>query len=454
MPTKPIITKLSADTPQILNAIRNDLGGQYAEMVPRATNTVESIRAVGQAINNYEPNRNAFLNALFNHIGRVILTSRLYENPWSVFKKGLLEYGETIEEIFVNLANPHDFDPEFAETNQFKREIPDVRAVFHTMNFQKFYKVTVSNDQLRQAFLSWEGVTDLIARVIDSLYTGANYDEFVVMKYMIARLALDGVFYPITIPAVNSDNLRQIVGAFKGISNSLGFMSTKYNQAGVATYTDKRYQWLILNAEFDALMSVDVLATSYNRNDAEFMGNRILVDSFSNQDEARLAMLFENDPGYTPFTADEITRLQSIPGVLVDEQWFMIFDNYNNMTEKYNGEGLYWNYWYHTWKTFSASPFNNAILFTTGTPTITTVTVSPATVTATKGQTIQLLATVVGTDFASHQVSWSIDSKLSSITQDGRLLIGKGETATSIVVTATSTFDTSKSGTATVTVSA
>ena len=38
----------------------------------------------------------------------------------------------------------------------------DVRAAFHTMNYQKFYKATISNDQLRQAFLSWQGITDLI----------------------------------------------------------------------------------------------------------------------------------------------------------------------------------------------------------------------------------------------------------------------------------------------------
>mgnify|MGYP000075391992 FL=1 len=69
----------------------------------------------------------------------------------------------------------------------FKREIPDVRAAFHILNYQKFYKATISNDQLRQAFLSWQGITDLIAKIVDSMYTGANYDEFLTMKYMLAR---------------------------------------------------------------------------------------------------------------------------------------------------------------------------------------------------------------------------------------------------------------------------
>ena len=121
MPIRPEIQSLDATSPQILNAVRNDIGGTYADMVPLADNSTASIRAIGEIINTYQPLQNAFLSALVNRIGRVIITSRLYENPWAMFKKGLLEYGETIEEIFVNLAKPHQFNPEVAETQQFKR---------------------------------------------------------------------------------------------------------------------------------------------------------------------------------------------------------------------------------------------------------------------------------------------------------------------------------------------
>ena len=260
MPTKPTIQSLSATSPQILNAIRSEIGGTYSDQVPYATNTVESIRSVGNVINAFQPLQNAFLSALVNRIGRVMITSKLYTNPWANFKKGILEYGETIEEIFVNLAKPHQFDPQTAEGEQYKREMPDVRTAFHTMNFQKFYKVTVSNDQLRQAFLSSNGVVDLIGRIIDTLYSGANYDEFCVMKYMISRLALDGIFYPLGISAPSSETARGIVAKIKGLSNELGFMSKTYNRMGVQTYTDKRNQWMIVNSEFDAIISVDVLS--------------------------------------------------------------------------------------------------------------------------------------------------------------------------------------------------
>lgn len=457
MPTKPTIQKLNATSPQILNAVRNEVGGQYASMVPLAEDSVESIRAIGAIVMEYQPLQNAFLSALVNRIGRVIITSRLYENPWAGFKKGLLEYGETVEEIFVEIAKPHQFDPELAETNQFKREIPDVRAAFHTMNYQKFYKVTVSNDQLRQAFLSWQGITDLIGRIIDSLYTGANFDEFLTMKYMIARMAVDGNIAPVNIPTVDATNAKQIVSNIKGISNALEFMSTEYNYAHVHTYTDKRFQYLIMNAQFNAVIDVEVLASAFNMSKAEFMGNVIMVDSFkpSADDQKRLAELFVNDPSYKPFTQEELNLLDTMPAVLVDEQWFMIFDNYYNMTEKYNGEGLYWNYWYHVWKTFSTSPFNNAMLFSTTSPAITGLTVSPSTATVTKGQSIQLTATVAGTGFYNKGVTWSMTGATSStLTDTGLLTVGADETGTSIVVNATSTEDTTKSATSTITVTA
>ena len=168
-------------------------------MIPQAKANTGSIRQIGNIMMNYEPLQNEFLSALYNRIGRVIITSKMYYNPWSPFKKGLMELGETVEEIFVNIAKAHTFNPEKAETNFMKREIPDVRAAFHTMNYQKFYKATISNDQLRQAFLSWQGITDLIAKIVDAMYTAHNYDEFQVMKYMLARNILNGYLYPVTV---------------------------------------------------------------------------------------------------------------------------------------------------------------------------------------------------------------------------------------------------------------
>lgn len=451
MATTPKVVTLTNSSVNILNAIRNNATQNYRDYVPKATPDADSIRQIGAIIMDYPALQNEFLSALVNRIGRVLITSKMYDNPWAFFKKGLLEFGESVEEIFVNIAKPFQFDPAVAETNVFKREIPDVRAAFHIMNYQKYYKATISNDQLRQAFLSWQGISDLIAKIVDAMYTGANYDEFQTMKYMLARHILDGHMYPVEIPTVETANMKSIVSVVKGVSNKFTFLSPNYNLAGVQTYTAKNDQYMLINSQFDATMDVEVLASAFNMDKAEFSGRRVLVDSFGSLDTARLAELFAGDSTYVEISSGELESLDAIPAVLVDRNWFMIFDNFYNFTEQYNGEGLYWNYWYHVWKTFSVSPFANNALFIPGTPGVTSVTVTPSRSTVAAGQSVQLSANVKTTNFAPKSVTWTVNSEYATVDNSGKVtVLSTAPASTNITVTATSTYDTSKKGTATI----
>lgn len=454
MATKPKIVTLTNSSVDILNVIRNNATVNYQNYVPQATADADSIREIGAVIMDNPQLQNEFLSALVNRIGRVLITSKMYDNPWSMFKKGTLEFGETIEEIFVNIAKPYQFDPTVAESNLFKREIPDVRSAFHIMNYQKYYKTTIQNDQLRQAFLSWQGITDLIAKTVDSMYTGANYDEFQTMKYMLAKHILNGRMYPVTIPAVTEANMKSIVSTIKGVSNNYEFMSNKYNVAGVQNFSKKKDQYLLINSNFDATMDVEVLASAFNMDKAEFTGKRVLVDSFGSLDIERLNVLFADDPTYTEISESDLQALNAIPCVLVDKDWFMIFDNFYNFTEQYNGEGLYWNYWYHVWKTFSISPFANNALFIPGVPTVTSVTVSPANATVKAGQTISLSAVVQTEYFAPQSVNWSSNTVGVTVSKGGLVTVGADVSPDTVVtITATSVYDNEKSGTSTITVS-
>ena len=427
MPTIPKSKSLSASSVQILNAIRANASSTYQERIPVATQ--ENIREIGNAMLQFQATQNEFIDALVNRIARVIITSKSYENPLRMFKKGMLEYGETIEEVFVNIARAHQFDPAVAETEVFKREIPDVNAVFHKLNYQNFYKTTISNEQLRQAFLSAEGVSDLIARIVDSLYSGSEFDEFLCMKQLIVDAATNGEMYPINIPAPTAANAADIVTTIKGISNKLEFMNSKYNSMGVLNFSKKDNQFLIMDAEFSAVVDVNVLANAFNMSKAEFLGHQVLIDDFGS--------------------------LTGVVAALVDRDWFMVFDNLQSFTENYNGQGLYWNYFWHVWKTFSTSPFSNAILFTTNAISVTSVTVTPGALTVEPGHTATFTATVTGTGYPPKDVTWSITGQKSAATvinSDGVLSLGADETGPTITVTATSVYDTGESGTATVTV--
>lgn len=453
MPVKPKIRTLTTSAADILNVIRNNASVDYRNYVPKAdANDVESVRTIGAIIMDYPALQNEFLNALVNRIGRVMLTSKMYSNPIAFFKKGVLEYGESIEEIFVNIAKVQEFNPEIAEQEVFKRVVPDVRAAFHIMNYQKFYKATVTQEQLKQAFLSWDGVTDLIARIVDSMYTGANYDEFLVMKYLLARHILDGRVYPVTVPTVTAENAKAIITTVKGVSNKLTFMNSDYNPAAVRTFTEKTDQYMIVNSVFDATMDVNVLASAFNMDKAEFLGHRVLIDGFGDLDVARLGEIFAGDPTYHEPSQDELTALNAIPAVIVDKDWFMVFDMLTQFTEQYNGQGLYWNYFYHVWKTFSVSPFANSVLFVPGTPSVTSVTVSPTTASVPKGGSVSLSA-VVGTEyFAPQTVVWTSSAEDVKVSAAGVVTVDADAKSTTATITATSAFDNKKKATCTVTV--
>lgn len=430
-----------------------DGGRTFVEL----SGTTAELHNIGKYLSSYQPARNAFLNALVNRIGLTIVTSKLYRNPWAVFKRGYLEFGDTVEEIFVNLADVHGFYPEGAEDTFAKREIPDVRAAFHRMNFQKFYKTTVSSQQLRQAFQSWTGVGDLIARIIESLYTAANTDEYYVMRYFLAKCLLNGYIGSIAIPEPTKDNAIDVATQFQYMSDLFQYQSTKYNMAGVTTHTDFEDQYFIITAKFKATMNMNVLATAFQLEYREFQARLITVDSLTDFDWARLDKLFTDpatgalDPGYARFTADEINLLESIPAVLISRDWWMVLDNYLEDAQWFNGEGLYWNHWHHTWKTISCSPFGQAAAFTNVASTITSVTVTPATASLSPGASLQLSAAVAGTGIVNQGVQWSLTGATSSgttITSAGYLKIAANETATALTVTATSIADSTKAGSA------
>ncbi|MCM1296005.1 MAG: Ig-like domain-containing protein [Muribaculaceae bacterium] len=453
MATKPKAQALTPNTADILNAIRNNASANYQANVPYAVSgNMDTLRAIGSVITSYEGIRNEFVGALMNRIARVIVTSKSYQNPWAMFKKGIVDYGETVEEVFVNLAKPFEYDPERAEQTVFKRELPDVRSAFHVMNYQKFYKVTISDDQLRQAFLSWEGVTDLIARITEQLYNGANYDEFLTMKYLLARRLLSGLMHVTTVNnPTDKQGYLDAVSEIKGVSNSMEFLSSKYNLMGVYNATPKDDQYLIISAAMDAKLDVEVLASAFNMDKATFMGHRVLVDNFGELDTARLEILFADDPSYVPITEDEMTALNTISAVLVDKDFFMIFDNLLKFTENYNGEGLYWNYFWHVWKTFSVSPFANNTAFIAGTPSVTSVEVTPGTATAMPGMSVQFMANVTTENFAPQSVTWTSSNDAVTVGYDGRVTVPQGASG-SVTITATSTFDTTKSASATLTI--
>lgn len=353
---------LNASTIDILNVIRQNASYDYQQNVPEVT-TVNDIPKVGEIIYGTPAFANQFINALVNRIAIVRVQSATFNNPYSILKKGYIEYGETVEDIFVSIAKAVDFNVEKAAKREFQRTIPDVRSAFHVMNWRVMYPVTIQDEDLRQAFLSIEGVQNLIAKIVDAVYTAAEYDEFLLFKYLLIKAISHGKMYPASIGA--GTELSEAAVQFRGTSNLLPFMSSEYNEAGVKTNTPKDRQVIFMDAMFNAQFDVNVLASAFNMDKTDFMGRLFLIDNWTDFDNERFDVIRANSDGIEEVTADELALLANVRAVILDENWFQVYDNNNKFTEKYVASGLYWNYFYHTWKTVSNSPFANAVVFVT-----------------------------------------------------------------------------------------
>lgn len=355
---------LNASTIDILNVIRQNASYDYQQNVPEVA-TVNDIPKVGEIIYGTPAFANQFINALVNRIAIVRVQSATFNNPYSILKKGYIEYGETVEDIFVSIAKAVDFNVEKAAKREFQRTIPDVRSAFHVMNWRVMYPVTIQDEDLRQAFLNIEGVQNLIAKIVDAVYTAAEYDEFLLFKYLLIKAISHGKMYATSIGA--GTDLSEAAVQFRGTSNLLPFMSSEYNETGVKTNTPKERQVIFMDAMFNAQFDVNVLASAFNMDKADFMGRLFLIDNWTDFDNERFDVIRANSDGIEEVTANELALLANVKAVILDDNWFQVYDNNNKFTEKYVASGLYWNYFYHTWKTVSNSPFANAVVFVTST---------------------------------------------------------------------------------------
>lgn len=424
----------------------------------------ESIIPIGKLISSNERYKNAFINTV-NLIGLTVIKRNGWDNPWNFTKRGDLNFGQQVRELMLDLCNVYDYNKEMKDdpnnTRFLKTVVPNVFNYIHEINFQKFYQTTTSDEQLAMAFSREGGLFEFIDIAISMLYESLKYDTYITDKYMLCRRILDGTTTPVQMTNYDTMSARQRVSFMKNISNMFTFRSPNYNPAGIRKATSFDDQILIVNTQFEADFSTEVLATSYFRDEADMRSRLVLIDGFDNHDTARLTELLGS--AFVAFTEDELTQLKTIPAVLISREWFMDYDytldtNSNTkQTEFYNPTTLRNNHFLHVWRIFSTSPFENAVVFTTGTPAVTEIAISPAESTISAGQTLQLTANVTATGFANKAVTWSVTKGADqgvTVNANGLVTIPADFTPAedAIQITATSIYTTTVTGTASITV--
>jgi len=427
----------------ILNAIKTASSTEYQRRVPDATraNVQETIREMWD----YAPTRNEFLDAFINRIGLVVARNVSWTNPLAKFKIGMLEYGDTIEEYIAGLLTAKTYDPkrDYLEKDLFGQEVPDVQTSFHKVNRTDYYKITINEPILKRAFLDEYGLSGLIVQLMQAPTTSDNWDEFLTTCSLFKEYWDNDGFFKVNIPDVSATgstaaDAKAFIRRVRELADTLPFLSTQYNAAGMPIAANRDELELIITPEALAAVDVEALAGAFNVDKADF-GTRVTV---------------------VPKEYFGITGAQAI---LTTRDFFVIADQRLETRSINNPVGLYDNYFLHHWQVISASRFVPAILFTsTEASSVIAVQDTPVTsisalklydstqadVTAggkvTRGALYTVVGTAVTTPAGGPNDAIRFDlagakSPRTILTNTGVLLAAFDEDATSLTITATAT---------------
>ena len=423
---------------EVLNSIRSTIMANgsvidYADRIPEATQ--DNLKDIGKALFNYEPAMNQFLNELINRIGMVYVHDKLYSNKLKFLKRGYLEYGDSIQEIFVDLAKAVHYVPAPATGNEcdvYKQYKPEIVSAFHRVNREDTYPITINEEMLKRAFTGYQAFSSFVAGIFNSVYRADEVDEYILFKQLLGETLSNSYLVQVTKPTDKTTSEAFSI-AMRANGLALEYVSRKYNSAGVATNTDLSDQILILRSDIVPVIDVTQLANNFNLNLAQPISGRIIViDDFGQGND-------------------------NLIGGIIDRDFSMIYDTLYKTDSIYNPRHLYWNYFLHHHQIIASSPFANAIGFTTETitPKIESLTVLPATQNIAKGYSNSVRTVVDFVGDIDTSVTYSIATATSDntyVTESGEVFIGADETASTLTVTATSVANSGKTATATINV--
>lgn len=359
MAKRPTVSRLNASTIDILNVIRSNASAQYRDKVPEVTE-FKDIPVVGDVLYGYPTLANEFVESLMSRIAFVAIKSATFNNVYQQLKKGYLMTGELIEDIFVSIAKVYNFhNTTPVEKLELGKEEPDVKSAFYAMNWKVQYKTSISDEQLRTAFTSMEGVQDLINRCIEQVYVAEKYDEFLLFKYLMIKAVTKGQCYAVDAGATT----ESAAIAFRGYSNLMTFPNVKYNEAGVLNGAPRDRQAIFMDSMYNSKFDVEQLASAFNMDKTDFFSKLYLMDDWTSFDNERWEQIREDGAQVEEVTAAELAIMAHVKAILVDTEWFQVYDNLLQMTNTYVASKLTWNYFLTSFKTVAHSPFANAIVF-------------------------------------------------------------------------------------------
>ena len=388
----------------ILNAMRSEY--ELENRIPEATLT--NLQQIFTAMMSYSQGRNTVIPSLLERIGLQTVDTTAWRNPLAMYKKDPMRYGMTHEETFVNMCKGKLYDPRESYEYAFQQFQSYIMSVFHKVNLQMQYPVTITYDNLRSAFLSEYGIRDMMSAKMESAVTGANWDEYNAMKGMIDAGYEQQILPAVTVPAViDETTAKKLLTEIKAAVNEFRFPNPANNIAGATSASEPYNLIWITTPRVDANISVEALAYAFNMDKAQVDVRTVIVDKFNNA---------------------------AIQGVLMDIRFFNVRDQFREMSDQRLANILSWNYFYTMVEMISASPFYPIRVFTTDTVATSSLSITASGGSYTPGEVITIPATVTGGTGTYRQglLTWNVEGATSRDTYilpgTNQLYVGADET--------------------------
>lgn len=275
------------DNIQFLNAIRAVSSAEYKERIPTATQT--NIQNIMTTIMEYSTTKEEFTNTILNKIVKTKVLNKAYENSLKFFKKEPLPFGKTIEGVFVDLIKAKNFNEHFGDgeseaSSLLAKETPTVKVEYYSENFKHKYKLSISDEQLKSAFMSADGLSQMTQGLIRSATSSSEYDEYMMIKTLIGASVEKSIEIQGLFKLDENVQAKKITKTVQALVNKFRFMSTEYNKQGVHTHCLPSECVIITTPDQLANLNVELLASAFNVSYAEMPSRIVVVDSFINED--------------------------------------------------------------------------------------------------------------------------------------------------------------------------
>lgn len=289
---------------------------------------------------------NYFQDFLVNRIAYTIAHGRVFNNPLKVFKQNKIDYGSSIQNVAYKWLKAHAYEDDIETLLKMNR--PEGVAWYVSQNRRDRYDVTITHDELRTAFLDEYGLNNLAAKIVQLPSNSDEYDEFNIMKNLLAVYETNYGFTKHKLTAAPTDEAtgKEFLTAVMADSGMMQFPSTNYNAINVEpipTFVNMDELILIVTPQTNASIKVNTYAGLFNLSEAEVNARIVQVD-------------------YLP--------IPNAVAILTTREIFDVHDTLYEMKTFYNPQTLGTNYFLHHWGIYGLNPYVPAVLYTTNTATV------------------------------------------------------------------------------------